>query len=550
MRARLSLGLSAAAVAWACLSPEAFATGVATPNNSQTYSAESIAIAAGGNTVAIQGNNFFYSVLGTTLMPPGVVVTFAAPSGDLFTNPGAAVCNWNPGAVTSPVAGVGTNALTCTAPAGGPYSQVFLTNPGPTAAIQLAGPDVATLGINRYPGLSALGTNPSARLQITAQATTAIAPFVADSTPLPNFALVSRTSFGLFSLSRTLLIDLTGSGLPANPPGAVFVTNNANGTRTTSRSGFLGAFGVSVSQNDLDARTGLNCINGPSNSGNVNCAAAITGNTSLTLTGDFATLTGAFLVPNAASGGLAVASAANCTATAPTNALNGTVDATKRNITFPLIQTPPTVLTSTEPVFGVCLVTNGTQVIQADANVRWVVAVDFGGGVSETLTPAPNGSFGSITYEGSTFFAQNVFGFAQTGTRTYFRAVNQSNVPAQIWAVLTTDVINQSPETGQGSCNVPAGGGTAPITATCNTSFVANLTSNFVSSNTASSAGLLQSNTATYYTADDIAALAGTTATSPTNGFLESTVRLLSPNGAVAFSALSQGSTGILVNTP
>jgi len=79
MRARLSLGLSAAAAAWACLSPEAFATGVATPNNSQTYSAESIALATGGNTVAIQGNNFFYSVLGTTLMPPGVIVTFAAP---------------------------------------------------------------------------------------------------------------------------------------------------------------------------------------------------------------------------------------------------------------------------------------------------------------------------------------------------------------------------------------------------------------------------------------------------------------------------------------
>src|SRR6202043_2208282 len=105
----------------------------------------------GHHTVAIQGNNFFYSVLGTTLMPPGVVVTFAAPAGNTFTNPGAAVCNWNPGAVTSPVV-LGTNVFTCTAPAGGPYSQVFLTNPGPTAAIQLAGADVATLGTNRYPG--------------------------------------------------------------------------------------------------------------------------------------------------------------------------------------------------------------------------------------------------------------------------------------------------------------------------------------------------------------------------------------------------------------
>src|SRR6266478_258005 len=99
MRASRILGLGAAACA--CFSPEAFATGVATPNNSQTYSAESIALATGGNTVAIQGNNFFYSVLGTTLMPPGVVVTFAAPAGNTFTNPGGALCNWNPGAVTS-----------------------------------------------------------------------------------------------------------------------------------------------------------------------------------------------------------------------------------------------------------------------------------------------------------------------------------------------------------------------------------------------------------------------------------------------------------------
>src|SRR5215813_2791792 len=102
MRVGLRLHLSAAVVAWASLSPEAFATGVATPNNSQTYSAESIALGTGGNTVFIQGNNFLYSVLGTTLMPPGVVVTFAAPTGNTFTNPGAAQCNYIPAAAVAP----------------------------------------------------------------------------------------------------------------------------------------------------------------------------------------------------------------------------------------------------------------------------------------------------------------------------------------------------------------------------------------------------------------------------------------------------------------
>jgi len=70
MKARTVLGLGAAAAAWVWLSPEAFAGGVATPNNSQTYSAESIALGSGANTALIQGNNFFYSVLGTTQMPP------------------------------------------------------------------------------------------------------------------------------------------------------------------------------------------------------------------------------------------------------------------------------------------------------------------------------------------------------------------------------------------------------------------------------------------------------------------------------------------------
>ncbi len=71
MKAGSSFLWSLAAFTLTCLSAEAVASGVATPNNSQTYSTESIALAVGGNTVAIQGNNFFYSVLGTTLMPPG-----------------------------------------------------------------------------------------------------------------------------------------------------------------------------------------------------------------------------------------------------------------------------------------------------------------------------------------------------------------------------------------------------------------------------------------------------------------------------------------------
>jgi len=569
MNVGLGLRLSAAAIACAALTPAAFAGGQQTPNNNVNYSAESVALGA-GNVVFINGSNFFYSVVSggnpiqNSVAGGAVTLTFSAPAGDTFANPGAAQCIWQPGAVATAVTATANNLSCPNPPVGGPYTSVQLSNPGagsPVGAITLTGPDVATLGQNIYPNLTPVGTNPSAKVQITAQLTGTQAPPVADASPLLSTALVSHNSLTLNPLPLTLLVDLTGSGVAAgNMPGGVFAIDNPNGTRGVSKTGSLGSFAITESQFDLDARTALPCIGGPSTGGNVNCASAIAGTVAVTLTGDFATLTNAFLIPNNASGGLLVASQANCTpgqaAVAPANAnqITGTIDAAKRNIAFtPPFPTPLESGGAANNVYGICLTTNGTQVIQAAGTINWMVSVALAGGPTVVLTTAPSAGFSSIAYAGSQFFASNVFGFAQTGTRTYFRAVNLSNTPAQIWAVMTNDVTNQSPVSGQGSCTFPAAAvvaSTSPDTATCNTSFVANLTSPFVTSNSATSAGLLQPNTATYYVADDIAALAGTTATSNTNGFLESTVRLMSPNTAVVFSALSQGSTGILVNTP
>jgi hypothetical protein len=132
------------------------------------------------------------------------------------------------------------------------------------------------------------------------------------------------------------------------------------------------------------------------------------------------------------------------------------------------------------------------------------------------------------------FFAQNVFG-ASNNYPVFFRAVNRGNAAATIWAVLTKDVNNVSPETGAGSCTFPAGGSTAPISGSCNISFVANLTA--VTDPSGTSKGLLQANTGAYYLADDIAALAGTTIPAGNN---KATVYLLSPNTGITFSALSQ----------
>ena len=101
-------------------------------NNSQTYPPRALLV-TGGNTVLIQAGNFFYQALGTTLMLPGVVITFAAPTGNAFTNPGGAQCNYVP----LQLARLSSAAIPSPAPLQpeGPIVR-FLTNPSATAVIQ------------------------------------------------------------------------------------------------------------------------------------------------------------------------------------------------------------------------------------------------------------------------------------------------------------------------------------------------------------------------------------------------------------------------------
>jgi len=550
MRARRGLGLSAAAVAWLCFGSGAFAVGTPEPNNNTGfYSAETVALTTGGNQVAINGNNFLYTVLnGPTLF--NSPVNFIAPTGNNFTFSSGVVACQRDGVPYAFAAGSGTNMITCPA-AGVNFSNVSLINfPAlTTPIITLTGPNVAALGNPIQPGGGPLGANPTAVVQINASGPGDPAAGI------PDFSIISRNSFSIITAPQTLNVDLTGSGLPTIFPGAGFVVNPpTSGTATVSTAGYLGTFWINVSQNDLDARTGLTLV-----------AGALTGTTTVRLSGDFATITNAYLVPNNAGPPTANMSTA-CTATQPGNAIGGTttVNSAKNLITFPALPTPANNAGATNlPVFGVCLVTIGNQVIQAPTAVMISASVAITGASANTpvvgltgligVPPASNTSFGSINYQGSAFFAQNAFGAAD-GALTFFRAVNRSNTPAQIWAVLTKDVINQVPESGAGSCTVPAGGGTAPITASCNTSFVANLTgasptaTGVITTNLANSAGLVQPNTGTYYTADDIAKLAGTTLPASS---LTASVSLLSPNTGVAFSALTQSTVfGVLVQTP
>jgi hypothetical protein len=268
-----------------------------------------------------------------------------------------------------------------------------------------------------------------------------------------------------------------------------------------------------------------------------------------------------------------------CLANQPNNAIGGatTINAGKNLITFPALPTPANNTgNSNSPVFAVCLVTNGTQVIQASPAILITASVAITGapaGSAAVGLTVPNSTFGSINYEGSAFFAQNVFGI-NNGSPTFFRMVNTSNTNAPVWAVLTKDVPNTSPltaGTGTGSCNFPAAPqATAPSAVigspaqnppqTCNISFVAGLHSvpglpDTVATNTqggGANGGFVDANNATYVTGDDVAILAGTSLNPVAGqGSLHATVFLLSPNAGMRFSALTQSAAfGVLVQSP
>ena len=74
--------------------------------------------------------------------------------------------------------------------------------------------------------------------------------------PFPAKLAVNRSLCGEGSEkdTRHFEIDLTGSGLPAIPPGAGFVTNSPTGTTGVSTAGFLGSFWINYRTGDLDAR--------------------------------------------------------------------------------------------------------------------------------------------------------------------------------------------------------------------------------------------------------------------------------------------------------
>jgi hypothetical protein len=499
MKLRSGLALNAAAIALLCIAPLAHAASVAQPSppNTLTYSSESVTTNGNNVTIPLSALTFVLDTdLGvntatpTIFAPPGAAFAalpansffFCGPSVFATSNAGFATGPSGSGGLFVPAALVGGNIV-------GTPPWLPLTGFSPTTC--QAGDHVALVNLNGPPNLGAtLNTVtdlaiPGREVIIYAQYGAAVASFQSDSAAFPLVTLVGRDTLAFTQRpnSPPLGIDLTG--VAGSNPGTQF----SNGAGGVNVAGFLGT--VTLRQlRDLSAATG-----GP-------LAATLAGTASITLTGGFLSMTGAYQVPNATT-------AAACNGANPAGSVPAT-SVTTTAITIP-IALPATFQNGI--TWAVCVVTNTTagttQQIQPTAVAISAQASVTGFPNNPITLTAANQPFGSIVANGSVALFQNTFG-TMNNYPTFFRAFNPTAAPAPVFALLARD--------GGASFEQPL------------TTFTVNgVTTTFP----------VPSNNASTIIADQLATELGT---SYPAGGLHATVKLMSPTSTVLFSAISQNS--------
>jgi hypothetical protein len=477
MKVGIGFVVSAAAAASLSFGSAAFGQGVAKPfpANAITFSAQTVA-AAPANQVIVPSGAITYQQSG--ILAGGVgFIDFFAPPGAAFAAP--PVLKFNPSCTSFPTA-VGVlmpNGATAngrvryTTPAAAANCnfppQPFATASGTGTTVEL-GPATLT----NVPDLSVPGNE----LVITAQGFEGTAdPSLSDATPIPVLTLRSVNTFEFADapLSPPLTINLAGTA--GSTPGTQF----DNGAGGISPAGFLGTIRAHARQ-DIDAKTGQPLTAPP------------TGTLSATVSGNFFSITQAYLTVNPAN------PRASCVSPAPGTGA-GVINATNSAITF----TPPlpTAFPNSATTWAVCII-SGATIGGAPVQIPTTpVTLDAATNVATTsFVVADNVDFGRIAANGSAAYFQNVFG-AANGYPTFFRVANPTSVAAPVFAILTRDGIA--------------------------TQFNGTLTA-------------VPGNNAMFFSADTVAGAAGTTLVA---GSLHATVRLLSPTASVLFSAISQNAT-------
>jgi hypothetical protein len=428
--------------------------------------------------------------------PPGTTFTLPAAGGTYFFNCGPNVTGGNasPGANASPNATVSVDA------AGNISNNAPLTN----GTAPCKNGDYVILDSTNNVGVtlnnaSALATSGST-MTLYAQYTTAT-PFGSDSAPFPLVTLASRDPV-VFSLrANNQAIDVSGTG--GTFPGTVFIGTGAN-PATPSAAGFLGWFAVRADIL-LNAATG-----GPITTATASPNAFPTGEV-VTISGNFGSITSAYLVPGATT-------ASACVSPAPGGAIAASA-VSPGQLVFgggaAAIPAPPNF--GTRLFWAVCVLnaapagspagTPGGQ-IQATATTINAVANTAVAGATPFNLTAANTAFGSLAPNGAVAFFQNVFGTANTYP-TFFRAANQGTGTANVLAVLTFD------------------GGPGPFVCTNPTALQPGVTP-------------VPAGNAAFILADSVANCVGQVLAA---GGKHATVKLFSPSTSVLFSAISQNTS-------
>jgi hypothetical protein len=477
MRTRHALGLGAALLASLGLASNAYAIGEAKgdPANTLTYSAESIA--ANANHLVIPESAFNFIVDVDSAGTATVNITVFAPPGSTFTLPTTTFFDCGPH-----VTGGNSTTSTSTVALNGTATS-FTT----TGLITCASGDHVHMNQNPAAGIALNGVNAlsSGGGEVTIYAQVTGGGFANDSAPFPLITLLSRNVVEATSINgNTQLVDLSGTG--GTTPGSVFSVT-APQANTAGALGFFKIAAVDL----LNATTG-----GPlAFSGAGFTLASFTGETA-TITGNFPSITGAYLVPGSTV-------ATSCVAAAPAGSISAsTVSATQ--LVFPVA--PPANF-ATRVFYEVCVLTPGTIAAPIQATTTTILISENVIGMTPRNLTALNQPFGSIQNNGVAALFQNVFGAANFYP-TFFRASNQGTASAPVFAVFHFDNTATF-----GLCTNPV-----PIVG----------------------ATPLAAGNAAFIAADAVATCVGQALTA---GSAHATVRLMSPSASVLFSAVSQNQT-------
>ena len=344
---------------------------------------------------------------------------------------------------------------------------------------------------------------------------------------------------GLLIASRASAFASNGGPPCGQPIGAIQAACNPNNLTTIGN-----VPSQNVQQNPVLPASNPGALNNGQTMLNTQQSTAslegvIPANVDVLIRGNFPTIANAFAVRNGNN------ASCNAALTAGGDVLPVSVPVTNSAIAFALPAPDTAAGTIGVVEYAICLITNGTQVIQPTmaANTMvgqpnqmsnlngttWQATASIGGAGNTQFPLLPgNSPFSTIQYNGAAFYYQNVFGNANLYP-SFFRIINPSATTATVHAVLVKDNLVGATQ------NTAAAGGT---------SVFGNVA--LGTGAPAAPVAVLAPNDATYVTADQIATALGTTLTAGTG---KATIWLISPSSSFRSSMIGQSlATGDLIN--